>query len=110
MIRRLSPPTVWARPLLTARRAAPTTAFSKTPGWIRAVPISYNSPYVQQYSLDVQQQLAPSFMFDVGYFGDHGTHLLGALDINEPVPGSWVGKVSPVEHLHRSRYQQPLRS
>jgi hypothetical protein len=34
-------------------------------------------------------------MFDVGYFGDHGTHLLGAVDINEPVPGSWVGKVAP---------------
>jgi hypothetical protein len=72
-----------------------STAFSKTPGWIRAVPIRYNSPYVQQFSLDVQQEISPSFMFDVGYFGDHGTHLLGAVDINEPVPGSWVGKVAP---------------
>jgi hypothetical protein len=71
------------------------TAFSKSPGWIRAVPIRYNSPYVQQFSLDVQQQVTPSLMFDIGYFGDHGTHLLGALDINEPVPGSWVGKVKP---------------
>ena len=73
-----------------------TTAFSKTPGWIRAVPIRYNSPYIQQFSLDVQQEFSPSFMMDIGYFGDHGTHLLGAEDINEPVPGSWVGKVSPV--------------
>jgi hypothetical protein len=72
-----------------------TTKFSSTPGWIRAVPIRYNSPYIQQFSLDVQQEISPSFIFDVGYFGDHGTHLLGALDINEPVPGSWVGKVSP---------------
>ncbi|MGA7343274.1 MAG: carboxypeptidase regulatory-like domain-containing protein [Terracidiphilus sp.] len=73
-----------------------STAFSKVPGWIRAVPIRYNSPYVQQFSLDVQRELSPSFMLDVGYFGDHGTHLLGALDINEPMPGSWVGKVAPV--------------
>jgi len=72
-----------------------TTAFSKTPGWIRAVPLTYSSPYVQQFSLDVQQQVTPSFMFDIGYFGDHGTHLMGAVDINEPVPGSWVGKVTP---------------
>jgi hypothetical protein len=49
---------------------------------------------VQQYSLDIQQQLTPTFMFDLGYFGDHGTHLMGGVDINEPVPGSWVGKVS----------------
>jgi len=71
-----------------------TTAFSKTPGWIRAVPLNYNSPYVQQFSLDVQEQVMPNLMLDVGYFGDHGTHLLGLVDINEPVPGSWVGKVS----------------
>ncbi|MGB6973058.1 MAG: carboxypeptidase-like regulatory domain-containing protein [Terracidiphilus sp.] len=73
-----------------------TTAFSKTPGWIRALPLTYNSPYVQQYSLDVQQQVSPSLMLDIGYFGDHGTHLMGGMDINEPVPGSWVGKVTPV--------------
>lgn len=73
-----------------------TTAFSKTPGWIRALPLTYNSPYVQQFSLDLQQQVTPTFMFDVGYFGDHGTHLMGGEDINEPKPGSWVGKVSPV--------------
>ncbi len=73
-----------------------TTAFSKTPGWIRALPLRYNSPYVQQFSLDLQQQITPSFMFDLGYFGDHGTHLMGALNINQPVAGSWVGKVSPV--------------
>ena len=72
-----------------------TTAFSKSPGWIRAVPLNYKSPYVQQFSLDIQQQLSPKLMLDVGYFGDHGTHLLGLVDINEPVPGSWVGKVSP---------------
>lgn len=73
-----------------------TTAFSKSPGRIQAIPLTYNSPYVQQYSLDVQQQISPSFMFDLGYFGDHGTHLMGAMDINEPQPGSWVGKVTPV--------------
>jgi Carboxypeptidase regulatory-like domain/TonB-dependent Receptor Plug Domain/TonB dependent receptor len=71
-----------------------TTAFSKSPGRVQAIPLNYKTPYVQQYSLDVQQQVTPTFMFDIGYFGDHGTHLMGGLDINEPLPGSWVGKVS----------------
>lgn len=71
------------------------TALSTTPGRVQAVPTNYKTPYVQQYSLDVQQQVTPSLVFDLGYFGDHGTHLLGALDINEPIPGSWQGLVQP---------------
>ncbi|HKO17388.1 MAG TPA: TonB-dependent receptor, partial [Acidobacteriaceae bacterium] len=72
-----------------------TNGLSTTPGRVQAVPINYKTPYVQQYSMDIQQQLAPSFMMDIGYFGDHGTHLSGALNLNQPVPGSWVGKVQP---------------
>jgi hypothetical protein len=72
-----------------------TTALSTLPGRIYAVPLTYKTPYVQQYSMDIQQQLAPSFMLDIGYFGDHGTHLLGALELNQPVPGAWVGVVDP---------------
>lgn len=72
------------------------SAVSLTPGRIQAVPTNYKTPYVQQYSLDVQQQLSRSLFFDLGYFGDHGTHLLGALEMNQPIPGSWVGVVSPL--------------
>jgi hypothetical protein len=72
-----------------------TTALSTTPGRLQAVPTDYKTPYVQQYSLDVQQQIMPTLMLDVGYFGDHGTHLLGAEEINQPAPGAWVGKVLP---------------
>jgi hypothetical protein len=74
-----------------------TTAASTTPGRLVASPINYNTPYVQQYSLDIQQQLSPTFFLDVGYFGTHGTHLIGLLDINEPTPNSFVGKVSPTD-------------
>jgi hypothetical protein len=68
---------------------------STTPGRLQALPLSYHTPYIQQYSLDVQQQITPSFMFDLGYFGTHGTHLLGILEENQPLPGSWMGKVNP---------------
>jgi Carboxypeptidase regulatory-like domain/TonB-dependent Receptor Plug Domain len=72
-----------------------STTPSSTPGRLQALPLNYQTPYVQQYSLDVQQQITPTFMFDLGYFGTHGTHLLGILDINQPVPGAWVGQVTP---------------
>jgi hypothetical protein len=71
------------------------TGLSSTPGRVQGVPTEYKTPYVQQYSMDVQQQITPTLFMDVGYFGDHGTHLLGALEINQPAPGAWVGKVQP---------------
>jgi hypothetical protein len=74
---------------------ATSTTPSTTPGRIQAVPTDLKTPYIQQYSLDIQQQLTPTFMLDIGYFGTHGTHLMGAEEINQPVPGSWIGKVNP---------------
>ncbi len=71
------------------------TALSTTPGRIQAVPLNYQTPYVQQYSLDLQQEITPTLIMDVGYFGDHGTHLLGALELNQPAAGAWQGKVQP---------------
>jgi Carboxypeptidase regulatory-like domain len=74
---------------------ATSTTPSKTPGRIQALPLNFKTPYIQQYSLDIQQEIASTLMLDVGYFGDHGTHLLGILEINQPAPGAWVGKVQP---------------
>jgi hypothetical protein len=68
---------------------------SSTPGRLQALPLNYQTPYTQQYSLDIQQALTPTFMLDVGYFGTHGTHLLGAYNLNQPAPGAYVGKVTP---------------
>ncbi len=67
------------------------TALSTSPGRIQALPLNFQTPYVQQFSLDLQQEITPKFIMDVGYFGDHGTHLLGALNIDEPKPGAWLG-------------------
>jgi Carboxypeptidase regulatory-like domain/TonB-dependent Receptor Plug Domain len=68
---------------------------AKAPGRLQALPLNYQTPYTQQYSLDVQQEFAPTFMLDIGYFGTHSTHLLGIVDIDEPMPGAYVGKVMP---------------
>ncbi len=98
-----NPPAVTSYSLATAVLDNPaggnghTTAVSNTPGRLVASPINYNTPYVQQFSLDIQQQLTPTFLLDVGYFGTHGTHLIGLININEPMPNSFAGKVSPTD-------------
>jgi hypothetical protein len=68
---------------------------SVTPGSIEAVPLHLQTPYIQQYSLDLQHQFTPTFTADLGYFGTHGTHLAGALDIDQNQPNAWRGVVDP---------------
>ena len=42
----------------------------------------FHSPYSQQYSVGIQQQVTPSLVMDLSYVGSHDTHLLGYIDIN----------------------------
>jgi hypothetical protein len=72
-----------------------TNSSCSTPGRVQGVPLNYKTPYNQQYSLDVQQQFARRSIVDIGYYGSHGTHLLGGVALNEAVPNSYIGKVSP---------------
>ncbi|MBB5059262.1 hypothetical protein HDF16_003985 [Granulicella aggregans] len=57
-------------------------------GQFVAVIISENpiNPYVQQYTLSVQHELAPNTTLEVNYIGNKGTHLLDRVNINEPLP------------------------
>jgi hypothetical protein len=52
--------------------------------------VIYKTPYVQQFSLDVQQAVSSTMTVDLGYFGDHGTHLQGVVDVNEVQPGAFT--------------------
>jgi hypothetical protein len=38
--------------------------------------------YSQQWNMNLQYQFAPNWMFQIGYFGDKGTHLVNLLDAN----------------------------
>ncbi|MDE1163432.1 MAG: TonB-dependent receptor [Acidobacteriaceae bacterium] len=69
---------------------------SLTPLRIQALPLNFKTPYTQQFSLGLQQQITPTTLLDVSYVGSHGTHLAGAEDLNEPRPGAWRGKVTPL--------------
>jgi hypothetical protein len=70
--------------------AGGTAAMNLQPPALRGSPLNYQTPYTQQYSLDVQHAVTPSMTLDVGYFGEHGTHLQGVVDINEVRPGAFT--------------------
>ncbi|HZE80965.1 MAG TPA: TonB-dependent receptor [Candidatus Polarisedimenticolia bacterium] len=48
----------------------------------------WRTPYSQQWNLDVQQSMGRGWLFDVGYVGNKGTHLVGVIDINQVAPGA----------------------
>ncbi len=99
-----NPPSVTSYSLSTATLDNPTgktsiaPTASTTPGRIVASPLNYKTPYIQQYSLDIQQRLSPTFALDIGYFGTHGTHLIGLVDINELAPNAFAATgLSPTD-------------
>lgn len=74
----------------------PTTP-ALAPTRIQGVPQHFITPYTQQYSMDIMQQMAPSLLFDIAFVGSHGTHLAGPEQINQIQPGAWRGKISPTQ-------------
>lgn len=54
------------------------------------VPIDYKYPYTQQWSLDIQRELARGWILDVGYYGNNGIHLPGFIDINQPPENAYL--------------------
>jgi hypothetical protein len=70
--------------------SAGVTVISAAPKTLRGSPTPVLLPYTQQYSFDVQRQLAGNFVLDVGYYGSKATHLLGIVDLNAVPPGAAV--------------------
>jgi hypothetical protein len=67
---------------------AGTTAM--TPPALRGTPLPNHTPYTQEWVLDVQRELDENLVATFGYIGTKGTHLLGAININQPLPGQYV--------------------
>jgi hypothetical protein len=53
------------------------------------------TPYVQQYSLNLQWELARDFLLEVGYVGSKGTKLLQVITLNQPVFNPATGQFIP---------------
>ncbi|MDI3255750.1 MAG: TonB-dependent receptor [Bacillota bacterium] len=72
-----------------------TALVSSYPSPLAAVSTNWHIPYAQEWSLDVQHQLPSQWLFDVGYYGAVGRHLLGEIDLNQPLPGAYVTALAP---------------
>jgi hypothetical protein len=64
--------------------------FSASPNILQALQIHDPSPYSEQYSLDLQQQLKWGTILDVGYYGNRGVHLFSNIDINQAPAGLYA--------------------
>jgi hypothetical protein len=65
-------------------------AVTNSPLVLRASPLPNHTPYLQTWELDVQHEIASDLIGSIGYSGHKGTHLLGGLNINQPLPGAYV--------------------
>jgi len=63
------------------------TSASATVQSLRAVQTHWNTPYMQHWSLDFQQQIDKNTIVTIGYFGSKGTHMIGATELNDIKPG-----------------------
>jgi hypothetical protein len=64
--------------------------YSAAPGQceIYGVDPNLRTAYVSSWNLDIQRAITNNLSLDIGYVGNHGTKLLGALNINQPPPFS----------------------
>ncbi|MDD5542712.1 MAG: TonB-dependent receptor [Acidobacteriia bacterium] len=68
--------------------AAGIPSISASPLTLHGTPLPSHTPYVQQWSLDVQREIMKNLILDVGYYGSQGIHLLGIVDINTAPVGA----------------------
>lgn len=54
---------------------------------LRGIQADWKTPYVQHWTLDVQQLLTKSAVVSIGYYGSRGVHLIGAYELNMLPPG-----------------------
>jgi hypothetical protein len=71
------------------------------------------TPYLHQFNVNVQRQLGPSRVVEVGYVGSRGRNLISGRDLNQPAPSALplnlrpnplFGDVTYIESRARSRY------
>lgn len=75
-------------------------------------PTMYRIPYSEMFDLDVQHQINSTTMFDIGYYGNLGRHLMGGIDVNMPrplafqsIPGYCTTYNNPECYFHALDYQ-----
>lgn len=52
--------------------------------------VVFKAPSYQDYNVSIQRELLPNTVFELGYVGTKGTHLLGDIDLNQPTVAARV--------------------
>ena len=68
----------------TALTSGPLAGFTPAQCNVMEVQPNLRTPYVADFSFDIQQAITHNVSLDIGYVGNHGTKLISALDINQP--------------------------
>ena len=90
-----------------------------------AIQRNLRTAYTQQWNVSLQQELGHDRIVEVAYAGSKGTKLLGARDLNQPLPSAQASNPRPVQqfadidilesrgnstyHSLQARFQQSLR-
>jgi hypothetical protein len=85
-------------------------SISSLPRNLRIVGLPFHTPYVEQWSLDLQQEVASGTVLDVGYFGAEGHHLTGFIDLNQPQVGAYVTQLGIAAPITNSANSQRLNA
>ena len=102
--------------------SAPNPLTATGAGGLNQAP-TFKAPSYQDYNLSVQHEIMRNTVFEIGYVGTKGTHLLGDIDINQPTvaartnpanAGVDVNAIRPysglfLHHYPRSRLHQQLQ-
>ena len=91
-------------PILTVDNSPPFNIF--------AVPQNFHAPYVQNYNLNVQQQLGGQASFEIGYVGSKGTKLVRLTDLNEFLTNPnflQIDELAPISFSNYNALQATLR-
>lgn len=84
---------------------------------IMSVVRNLTTPYVWNWTLNVQHAFAPNLTLEVGYVGNHGDNLVGIRDANQETPGTdsqatrpfnakfpWLSNIFQMGNFYRSNY------
>ena len=56
-----------------------------------AMAMSHKTSYTEEYLLNIQQQVGPNWVFELGYLGAGSRHLYGFQNANQTVPYGYIG-------------------
>jgi len=71
---------------------------------IMSVDRAITTPYVWNWTLNLQHAFAPNLTLEVGYVGNHGTNLTGIRDINQETPGTGPGTGSQATRPFNTKF------